>query len=92
MIAIFYLKITNEKSHIRSWAASLSAELVQGSGSLTNNIYASRIKAMKKIFSPIVLFLGGMIACLLLPIEWQEQLSRRLAAVIGSIVGQMPDG
>jgi hypothetical protein len=47
---------------------------------------------MKKIFSPIVLFLGGIIVCLLLPIEWQEQLSRRLAAVVGNMVEQMPDG
>ena len=51
---------------------------------------------MKKVLIPIAILLGGAItglmAGLLLPTEQREQLSRQLAASIGGMVEQMPDG
>lgn len=51
---------------------------------------------MKKALLPTVILLGGgiagLMAGLLLPTEQREQLSRRLAALIGGMLEHMPEG
>lgn len=51
---------------------------------------------MKRMLLRILFLLGGLIAGLiaglLLPVEQRLRLSRRLAAGIGRMVEQMPDG
>ena len=51
---------------------------------------------MKRVLLPVAILLGGgiagLMAGLLLPTEQREQLSRKLAASIGGMVEQMPDG
>jgi hypothetical protein len=46
---------------------------------------------MKKVWLLIAIFLGGLMAGLVLPAEWRGRLSRPLAIVIGRMVARMPD-